>query len=424
MNELSAVIAASGRAPVSLSKDKIRVLLLEGISDRAAALFGAAGYSQVRRLSKALDGAALTEALDGVHILGIRSRTQMTGPVFAAANRLMLIGCFSVGTNQVDLEAARDRGIPVFNAPFSNTRSVAELVIGEIVMLLRRITSRSEGAHAGRWEKSAERSYEVRGKTLGIVGYGSIGSQLSTLAEGMGMRVIYFDVTDKLRHGNTEPAVGLHELLSSSDVVSLHVPETPWTAGMIGAAELAAMRPGSYLINNSRGTVVDLDALADALRREHLYGAAVDVFPIEPAGASEPFRSPLQGLPNVILSPHIGGSTVEAQERIGEEVAAKLIDYSDAGSTLGAVNFPQVQLPRRAAATRYIHIHRNVPGMLGRVNDVFSSRRLNIIGQYLQTDGDLGYVVVETETDEGCDTVLSELRQLDGTIRARLIRRS
>ena len=295
MNELSAVIAASGRASVSLSKDKIRVLLLEGISDRAAALFGAAGYSQVRRLPKALDGAALTEALDGVHILGIRSRTQLTEAVFAAANRLMLVGCFSVGTNQVDLEAARDRGIPVFNAPFSNTRSVAELVIGEIVMLLRRITSRSEGAHAGRWDKSAERSYEVRGKTLGIVGYGSIGSQLSTLAEGMGMRVIYFDVTDKLRHGNTEPAAGLHELLSSSDVVSLHVPETPWTAGMIGAAELAAMRPGSYLINNSRGTVVDLDALADALRREHLYGAAVDVFPIEPAGATEPFRSPASG---------------------------------------------------------------------------------------------------------------------------------
>jgi D-3-phosphoglycerate dehydrogenase / 2-oxoglutarate reductase len=424
MNELSAVTAAPRRPNFSLSKDKIRVLLLEGISDRAAALFDAAGYTQVRRLPKALDGAALAEALEGVHILGIRSRTQMTAPVFAATNRLMLVGCFSVGTNQVDLEAARGLGIPVFNAPFSNTRSVAELVIGEIVMLLRRITSRSEGAHAGRWDKSAERSYEVRGKTLGIVGYGSIGSQLSTLAEGMGMRVIYFDVTDKLRHGNTEPAPSLHELLASSDVVSLHVPETASTAGMIGAAEIAAMRRGSYLINNSRGTVVDLDALADALRREHLFGASVDVFPVEPAGAAEPFRSPLQGLPNVILSPHIGGSTVEAQERIGEEVAAKLIEYSDAGSTLGAVNFPQVQLPRRPAATRYIHIHHNVPGMLGRVNSVFSSRGLNIAGQFLQTDGDLGYVVMETQTDQGCDIVLSELRQLDGTIRARLIRRS
>ncbi len=408
---------------LSLGKDKIRVLLLEGISDRAAGLFATAGYTQVRRLPKALDGAALAEALTGVHILGIRSRTQLTAEVFAAANRLMVVGCFSVGTNQVDLLAARERGIPVFNAPFSNTRSVAELVIGEIVMLLRRITSRSEAAHAGQWDKSAERSYEVRGKTLGIVGYGSIGSQLSNLAEAMGMRVIYYDVTDKLRHGNTEPAGSLHDLLAASDVVSLHVPETPGTSGMIGASELAAMRPGGYLINNSRGTVVDLDALADALRGGHLNGAAVDVFPEEPASPAEPFRSPLQGLPNVILTPHIGGSTIEAQERIGEEVAVKLIDCSDAGSTVGAVNFPQVQLPRRAAATRYIHIHRNVPGMLGRVNGVFSGRHLNIVGQYLQTDGDLGTVVVETATDEACDDVLAELRRLDGTIRARLIRK-
>jgi D-3-phosphoglycerate dehydrogenase len=422
MNELSPV-APGPSAGFSLSKDKIRVLLLEGISDRAAGLFEAAGYSQVRRLPKALDGAALTEALMGVHILGIRSRTQLTEAVFAAASRLMVVGCFSVGTNQVDLEAARTRGIPVFNAPFSNTRSVAELVIGEIVMLLRRITSRSEGLHAGRWDKSPDRSYEVRGKTLGIVGYGSIGSQLSTMAEAMGMRVIYFDITDKLRHGNTEPAASLHELLAVSDVVSLHVPETPATAGMIGAAELAAMRQGACLINNSRGTVVDLDALAEAVRSGHLNGAAVDVFPVEPAGPGEPFRSPLQGLANVILTPHIGGSTIEAQERIGEEVAVKLIDYSDAGATVGAVNFPQAQLPKRPAATRYIHIHHNVPGMLGRVNSVFSSRRLNIVGQYLQTDGELGYVVVEIATDQDCDAVLRDLRGLDGTIRARLIRR-
>jgi len=343
--------------------------------------------------------------------------------VFAAASRLMLVGCFSVATNQVDLQAARERGIPVFNPPFSNTRSVAELVIGEIVMLLRRIPSRSAAAHAGRWDKSADRSFEVRGKTLGIVGYGSIGSQLSNMAEAMGMRVIYHDVTDKLRHGNTEPAGSLHELLGAADIVSLHVPETPATEGMIGAAEIAAMRPGAYLINNSRGTVVDLDALADALRRGHLNGAAVDVFPVEPASPAEPFRTPLQGLENVILTPHVGGSTIEAQERIGEEVAAKLIDYSDAGSTMGAVNFPQVQLPKRPAATRYIHIHRNVPGMLGRVNSVFSGRHLNIVGQYLQTDGDLGYVVVEIASDQDCDAVLAELRRLDGTIRARLIRR-
>jgi D-3-phosphoglycerate dehydrogenase len=422
MNELSPV-APAPFAGFSLSKDKIRVLLLEGISERAAGLFAAAGYTKVQRLPKALDGAALTEALRGVHILGIRSRTQLTAPVIAAANRLMVVGCFSVGTNQVDLPAARERGIPVFNAPFSNTRSVAELVMGEIVMLLRRITSRSEALHAGRWDKSADRSYEVRGKTLGIVGYGSIGSQLSNIAEAMGMRVIYFDIADKLRHGNTEPAASLRELLAASDVVTLHVPETPATAGMIGAVEIAAMRPGSYLINNSRGTVVDLDALADALRRGHLNGAAIDVFPVEPASAAEPFHSPLQGLANVILSPHIGGSTIEAQERIGEEVTVKLIDYSDAGASVGAVNFPQVQLPKRPAATRYIHIHRDVPGMLGHVNSVFSGRRLNIVGQYLQTEGDIGYVVVETGGDQDCDAVLAELRRLDGTIRARLIRK-
>ena len=410
-------------AALSLSKDKIRILLLEGVHDSAVALLRSAGYAQIAQHAKALDGAALRDALHGVHILGIRSRSELTEPVFAAANRLMVVGCFSVGTNQVDLGAARVRGIPVFNAPYSNTRSVAELVIGEIVMLLRRITPRSAAAHGGKWDKSATNSFEVRGKTLGIVGYGSIGSQLSTLAEGMGMRVVYYDVIDKLRHGNTEPTLSLDDLLRQSDVVSLHVPETPATEGMIGAAQIAAMKPGAYLINNSRGTVVDLHALRDALVSGHLLGAAVDVFPVEPAGAAEPFVTPLQGLPNVILTPHIGGSTGEAQERIGAEVAHKLIDYSDAGSTLGAVNFPQVQLPGRPAATRYIHIHQNVPGILGRVNSVFSSRGLNIAGQYLQTDGDLGYVVVETQSDAGCDECLAELRGLEGTIRARLIRR-
>ncbi len=410
-------------AAVSLSKDRIRILLLEGVNESAVALLRNAGYGQIVRHAKALDGDDLTEALQGVHILGIRSRSQLTEPVFAAANRLMVVGCFSVGTNQVDLGAARVRGIPVFNAPFSNTRSVAELVIGEIVMLLRRVTTRSAAAHAGLWDKSAANSFEVRGKTLGIVGYGSIGSQLSTMAEAMGMRVIYYDVVDKLRHGNTEPVGSLDELLRLSDVVSLHVPETPATEGMIGAPQLAAMKQGAYLINNSRGSVVDLHALREALDGGRLLGAAIDVFPVEPAGAAEPFVSPLQGLPNVILTPHIGGSTSEAQDRIGQEVAHKLIDYSDAGSTLGAVNFPQVQLPARAQATRYVHIHRNAPGMLGRVNTVFSSRGVNISGQYLQTEGDIGYVVVETQYDEGCDECLAELRALEGTIRARLIRR-
>ncbi len=409
-------------ARLSLPKEKIHVLLLEGINDAAVELFAAAGYSNVVRLPKALDGPALAEALQGVHLLGIRSRTQLTEAVFAAADRLVAVGCFSVGTNQVELGAARVRGIPVFNAPFSNTRSVAELVIGEIVMLMRRIFPRSVGAHAGRWEKSVTGSNEVRGKTLGIVGYGKIGSQLSTLAEAMGMRVIFFDLTDKLRHGNTEPAESLDALLAASDVVSLHVPETPATHGMIGAAQLAAMKPGGYLINNSRGTVVDLEALAGALRSGRLQGAAIDVFPVEPASNTEPFASPLQGLENVILTPHIGGSTQEAQERIGGEVARKLVDYSDVGSTLGAVNFPQVQLPPRPTGTRFIQVQQNLPGMLRRLNEIFSSRDVNISAQYYQTDGDIGYVVLEADNaGPHADDILADIRQLEGTIRARLL---
>jgi D-3-phosphoglycerate dehydrogenase len=407
---------------LSLPKDKIRVLLLEGVNDSAVDLLNGAGYSNVTRLPKALDPDALREAVKGVHLLGIRSRTQLTEAIFSAADRLIGVGCFSVGTNQVDLDAARSRGVPVFNAPFSNTRSVAELVIGEIVMLLRRIFPRSIAAHAGGWEKSAQDSHEVRGKTLGIVGYGNIGSQLSTLAEAMGMRVIFFDQTDKLCHGNTEPADSLHDLLARSDVVSLHVPEMPATHGMIGEAEIRAMKSGAYLINNSRGTVVDLDALAAALRDGHLRGAAVDVFPVEPASNVEQFRSPLQGLDNVILTPHVGGSTEEAQERIGAEVARKLVDYSDVGSTIGAVNFPQVQLPARPAGTRYIHVHRNVPGMLGRLNKAFARRGLNIAAQFLQTDGEIGYVVLEADrAGPESQAILDEIRAIDGTIRARLL---
>lgn len=407
---------------LSMPKDKIRVLLLENINDSAVALFQAAGYTNLTRLTKALDGEELRAALEGTHILGIRSRTQLTDEVFAAADRLIAVGCFSVGTNQVDLDAGQKRGVPVFNAPFSNTRSVAELVVGEIVMLLRRIIPRSVSAHVGGWDKSADGSYEVRGKTLGIVGYGNIGSQLSNLAEAMGMKVIFYDLTDKLRHGNTEPVDTLEELLAQSDVVSLHVPETPQTANMIGEAQLRLMRKGAFLINNSRGTVVDLDALARALKDKHLAGAAVDVFPVEPASNKDKFVSPLQGIDNVILTPHIGGSTEEAQERIGSEVAKKLIEYSDIGSTFGAVNFPQVQLPPRPAGTRYIHVHRNVPGMLNRLNQTFSARGHNIASQYLQTFGNTGYVVVDAEgPHEEAPLILEELRQLDGTIRARLL---
>lgn len=407
---------------LSVPKDRLRVLLLENINPSAVELFRSAGYTNLTHLTKALDGDELKAALQGVHMLGIRSRTQLTPDVLNAADRLIAVGCFSVGINQVDIDSARVAGIPVFNAPFSNTRSVAELVIGEIVMLLRRIVPRSVAAHKGGWDKSAEQSYEVRGKTLGIVGYGNIGSQLSNLAEAMGMRVIFHDQTDKLRHGNTEPVESLDELLRVSDVVSLHVPETPGTFNMIGEAQLRLMKRGSYFINNSRGTVVDLDALASALRDGHLNGAAVDVFPVEPSSNKESFVSPLQGLDNVILTPHIGGSTEEAQDRIGGEVAKKLIEYSDVGSTVGAVNFPQVQLPQRPTGTRYINVHRNVPGMLNSLNAVFAGRGHNITAQYLQTYSDIGYVVIDAEGDRReAPSILNELRTIEGTLRARLL---
>jgi D-3-phosphoglycerate dehydrogenase / 2-oxoglutarate reductase len=407
---------------VSSSKGSIRTLLLEGVNDSAVELFVSSNFSNIERLPKALDADGLLQAIKGVDLLGIRSRTQLTHEALAGADRLVAVGCFSVGTNQVDLDAARQRGIPVFNAPFSNTRSVAELVIGEIVMLLRRIFPRSSAAHKGGWDKSATDSHEVRGRTLGIVGYGNIGSQLSTLAEGMGMKVIYYDHTDRLRHGNTEPVESLQNLLAQSDIVSLHVPETPATHGMIGEAELRLMKRGAYLINNSRGTVVDLDALSRAVREGHLAGAALDVFPVEPSSNSERFQSPLQGLENVILTPHIGGSTEQAQDRIGREVARKMIDYVDSGSTMAAVNFPQVQLQARSLGARFSHVHRNAPGMLRRLNEVFLQRDINIFAQYLETDNEVGYVVLDADlAGQSSSEILDEIRALDGTIRARLI---
>jgi len=406
---------------LSLPKDRIKVLLLEGVHDTAVNLFAEYGYTNITRLPKALDGEALRDAVAGVHILGIRSRTQLTDDVFAAADRLLAVGCFCIGTNQVDLPAAQAIGVPVFNAPFSNTRSVAELVMGEIVMLLRGVFTKSVAAHRGVWDKSSAGSTEVRGKTLGIVGYGNIGSQLSVLAEAFGMRVIYFDTLAKLPHGNAQKVASLEALLAEADVVSLHVPETAETANMIDARALAHMKPGAVLINNARGTVVDLEALAAALRERRVGGAAIDVFPYEPGSNNERFETPLQNLANVILTPHIGGSTAEAQARIGEEVARKLIDYSDTGATLGAVNFPEVQLPPRPSGTRYMHVHRNVPGLLFRVNDVFSRRGLNIAAEYLQTSGGTGYVVVDAEGPADNESVLEDLRQIDGTIRARLL---
>jgi len=404
----------------SLPKDKIKVLLLEGISDTAVASLNAAGYSNVDRLTTALDGEDLIKALDGVRLLGIRSRSQVTEEIVKATNTLIAVGCFSVGTNQINLDAARAKGIPVFNAPFSNTRSVAELTIAEIVMLFRRTFPRSMAAHQGKWEKSAARSNEIRGKTLGIVGYGNIGTQLAVLAEAMGLRVIYYDHTDKLRHGNVEPTDSLDELLAAADVVSLHVPQTPATRGMIGAAEIARMKRGAFLINNSRGTVVDIEAAAKALESGHLGGVAIDVFPAEPSSNAEAFTSPLQGLDNVILTPHVGGSTAEAQERIGEEVSKKLIEYSDVGSTMGAVNFPEVQLTRGHVGTRFIQVQRNLPGELGRLNDVFAANGVNITAQHYETAGDIGYAVLDADMNiDDADKVVADIRALDGTIRAR-----
>lgn len=407
---------------LSLAKEKVQSLLLEGIHDTAIADFAAEGYTSVTHLKGAFDEDELVCGIEGVHILGIRSRTHVTPPVLAAADRLIAIGCFCIGTDQVDLAAAKALGIPVFNAPFSNTRSVAELVLGEIVMLLRGIFPRAEAAHRGAWRKSAENSWEARGKTLGIVGYGNIGAQLSVLAEALGMHVIFHDIAPKLPLGRAEACASLRELLARADIVSLHVPDTPATLGMIGAAEIAAMRPGSFLVNAARGKVVEVEALAQALRSGHLLGAAVDVFPHEPSGAGEEFRSPLRGLPNVILTPHIGGSTAEAQARIGSEVARKLIDYSDIGATSGAVNFPQVQLPPRPSGTRFMHVHRNLPGLLAQVLDVFVRRGLNLGAQYLQTDGEIGYVVVDVDGGaEDAFEIRADLRAIPGTIRARFL---
>jgi D-3-phosphoglycerate dehydrogenase / 2-oxoglutarate reductase len=410
--------------PYSLPKEKIKILLLEVISETAVGVLRGAGYTAIDRHPKALDGSALREALEGVRLLGIRSRTQISAEVIDGIRSLVAIGCFSVGTNQVDLVACTAMGIPVFNAPFSNTRSVAELTMAEIVMLMRRIFPKSVSAHAGGWDKSAVGSNEVRGKTLGIVGYGNIGTQLAVIAEAMGMRVIYYDHTDKLRHGNVEPADSLDELLAKADIVTMHVPETPATQGMIGAREIAGMKKGAIFINNARGTVVDLEALAAALKSNHLSGAAVDVFPVEPSSNADKFASPLQGLDNVILTPHVGGSTEEAQERIGAEVARKFVEYSDVGSTTGAVNFPQVQLPPRPAGTRFIQVQRNLPGELGRLNEVFAHHKVNIAAQHYQTDGELGYVVLDADGQvPDAEDIVREIRGLSGTIRARMLYR-
>ena len=405
-------------AVTSLAKDKIKVLLLEGVHDSAIELLKQQGYDQLEILKGSLDEDELCEKIKDVHMIGIRSRTQLTEKVFAAAEKLIAVGCFCIGTNQVDLKAAQKHGVVVFNAPFSNTRSVAELVLAETIMLLRGIPQKNAQAHKGGWLKSANHAYEVRGKILGIVGYGHIGSQLSVLAEQLGMQVIYYDVETKLPMGNARSIKRLDELLAKADVVTLHVPETPSTRWMIGSDQLAKMKPNSLLINASRGTVVDIEALAEALTSGHLAGAAIDVFPVEPQSNQDLFESPLCGIENCLLTPHIGGSTVEAQENIGIEVAGKLVHYSDNGSTLSAVNFPEVSLPQHATARRLLHIHKNQPGMMNAINSILSDFEINVAGQYLQTDENVGYVVMDIDTDNGTE-LLDKMKAIPGTIRAR-----
>lgn len=403
----------------SLAKDKIKILLLEGLHQSAVQSFKNQGYSNIEYLKTSLPEDELIERIKDVHFIGIRSRTQLTEKVLDAAGKLVAIGCFCIGTNQVDLTAALKRAIPVFNAPFSNTRSVAELVLGQIIMLLRGIPQRNAAAHRGEWQKTANNSFEARGKTLGIIGYGHIGTQLSIMAENIGMRVQFYDIEDKLILGNATQ-VNLGTLLKTSDVISLHVPETAQTKNMIGEAELELMKPSSILINASRGTVVDIDSLTEALHSKKLAGAAIDVFPIEPKGNDEEFISPLRAFDNVILTPHIGGSTQEAQENIGFEVAGKMVKYSDNGSTLSAVNFPEVSLPEHKGRSRLLHVHKNQPGVLTKINEAFARLNINIAGQYLQTNADIGYVVIDIDSDD-VEPALNELKAIPGTLRARVL---
>jgi D-3-phosphoglycerate dehydrogenase / 2-oxoglutarate reductase len=406
----------------SYPRQDIKVLLLEGVSASAVENFRRAGYSQVELHAKSLPEDELKRRIGDAHIVGIRSRTQLTAEVLAQAKRLIAVGCFCIGTNQVDLGAARKLGVPVFNAPYSNTRSVAELVIAEAIMLLRGIPQKNAQCHRGGWAKSASGSYETRDKVLGIVGYGHIGTQVGVLAESLGMRVIFHDIETKLALGNARAVSSLDELLERADVVTLHVPETPATQLMIRREQLAKMRAGAMLINASRGSVVDIEALAAVLRAGHLAGAAVDVFPLEPKGNDDPFVSPLIGLDNVILTPHIGGSTLEAQDNIGIEVASKLVRYSDNGSTLSAVNFPEVALPEHPHSRRLLHIHRNVPGTLSRINELFSAGNINIDAQFLQTDGEVGYVVIDVSADEAQASELkTKLAAIPGTLRSRVL---
>lgn len=404
----------------SLEKSKIRILLLEGVHQSALDTLHAAGYTNIEYLTHSLAEDELIEKIADAHFIGIRSRTQLTEKVFDAAKKLVAVGCFCIGTNQVDLQAATRRGVAVFNAPFSNTRSVAELVLAQAILLLRGIPEKNARAHRGGWQKSAKNSYEIRGKKLGIIGYGNIGTQFSVLAESLGMEVYFYDVVSKLSIGNARQVGSLKELLNLADVVSLHVPATQATHYMFGAEQFAQMKPGSILMNASRGTVVDIDALAEAISSGKLLGAAIDVFPVEPKSNDEEFVSPLREFDNVILTPHIGGSTMEAQENIGKEVAEKLAMYSDNGTSVSSVNFPEVALPSHPNQHRLLHIHENVPGVMSEINQVFSENGINVCGQYLQTKEEIGYVVIDVDKAYG-ELALEKLRKVKGTIRCRVL---
>ncbi len=411
---------ATEKQPTSYPKDKINILFLENISDAAVKYFKDAGYASVRKLNGALSEEQLIKEVKDVHLLGIRSKTQITKNVLAAANKLQAIGCFCIGVNQVDLKAARQNGVAVFNAPYSNTRSVAELVIGLAIMLIRRIPDKNKAAHEGSWMKEAKGSYELRGKTLGIIGYGNIGSQVSVLAEGLGMKVVFYDTVTKLPLGNAIGKKTLKEVLNVADVVTLHVPETSQTKNMINKTTIKYCKKGAIVINYARGEVVDLDVLAKAITEGNIGGAAVDVYPWEPEKNGDKFQTPLQNLPNVILTPHIGGSTEEAQMNIGEDVSNKLFQYLEMGVSTGSHTIPALSLPPQEGTHRILHIHNNVPGVLSAINTQLSKHNINILAQYLKTNDEIGYVVLDVDKKLSSQA-LQLLKEVKDTIKVRLL---
>lgn len=404
----------------SYPKDKINILFLENLSQSAKIQFENAGYRNIRTLSGALSEEDLIKEIKNVHLLGIRSKTQITKRILENAPKLQAIGCFCIGVNQVDIDAATKKGIAVFNAPYSNTRSVAELVLGAAIMLIRRIPDKNSAAHKGIWLKEASNSYELRGKTIGIVGYGNIGTQVSILAEAFGMHVIYYDIVNRLPLGNAQSRKTLEELVFEADIVTLHIPDTRQTKNLINANVLSQFKKGSILINYARGEVVDVDALAEQLKSKRLNGAAIDVFPLEPEKSGDNFISPLQGLPNVLLTPHIGGSTEEAQLNIGIDVSQKLFNFLELGSTNGSHSVPEINLPAQEGTHRILHIHNNIPGVLSAINSSLSANHINILSQYLKTNEDIGYVVLDIDSALSAQA-FELLKDIKGTIKVRMV---